>query len=54
VVAEIPFEAGAAGPAKAGGGSLIVTTSAAIVAMTTPRPAETNNPLRIFVFLIFA
>jgi hypothetical protein len=51
VVAETPFEAGTAGPAMAGVGSPIVTTSTAIVANTTLRPAEQSNPWRINIFV---
>jgi len=47
VVAETPFEAGVTEPAVAIGGSAIVRTDTATVAIMTLRPAEEGNPLRI-------
>src|ERR1035437_2957434 len=47
VVAETPFEAGVTEPAVAIGGSAIVRTDTATVAIMTLRPAEESNPLRI-------
>jgi hypothetical protein len=53
VVAATPFGAGAAGPAMASCGSLIVITSTAIVAIATLRPAEESNPWRTRISVSF-